>query len=144
MNITKEQLAIRLTGREYGDEIDRDEERLAKESGLFVIFGASDDLAEIRGVHSDELNCYGGSEWSMTRKGVVMMPDDDETEVLEKFGVLHYVAMSGAKITALWCNETGYSWTYKTEIPHATFEIVEDGDPYCRGIIIDSNDLPEP
>lgn len=142
MKTTKEEMASRLTGREYGDEIDRDEERLAKESGLFVIFAASDDLVEIRGVHSDELGVDDGSEWSMTRKGVVMMPDEDETEVLEKFGAIQNVAMKGAKITALWCAEHGYSWTYKTDIPHATFEIVEDGEPYCRGIVIDSADLP--
>ncbi len=47
-NTTKEQLASRLTGREYGDEITEEEEAEAKASGLFVIFGASDDLCEIR------------------------------------------------------------------------------------------------
>jgi hypothetical protein len=143
MKTTKEEMASRLTGREYGEEIERHEEQEAKQSGLFVIFGASDDLVEIRGVHSDELGVDSGSEWSMTRKGVVMMPDEDETEVLEKFGVLQHVAMGGAKITALWCAEAGYSWTYKTDVPHATFEIVEGGEPYCRGIVIDSADLPE-
>ena len=41
---------------------------------------------------------------------------------------------SGKKITAVWDTD-GYSWIYQTDIPHATFEIVEDGAPYCRGII---------
>jgi len=44
-------------------------------------------------------------------------------------------------VDALWAKEDGYSWTYRTDIPHATFEIVEDGEPYCRGIVIDVADL---
>lgn len=48
---------------------------------------------------------------------------------------------SAKSIEALWCKEDGYSWTYKTEIPHATFEVVEDEEPYCRGIVFALADL---
>jgi hypothetical protein len=44
------------------------------------------------------------------------------------------------KIEAVWA-EDGYSWTYRTDIPHATFEITEDGEPYCRGIVFALADL---
>jgi hypothetical protein len=37
-------------------------------------------------------------------------------------------------IDAVWC-EGEYSWTYKTNIPHATFDIWEDGEKYCKGIV---------
>lgn len=35
-----------------------------------------------------------------------------------------------------------FAWTYSTEIPHATFEIIEEGEKFCRGIVFDINDLP--
>ena len=41
---------------------------------------------------------------------------------------------------AVW-GEEGYSWTYETAIPHATFEILEDEEKYCRGIVFDIKDL---
>ena len=42
--MTAKELAELLNGREYGNEITSDEEKLAKESGLVVVFGYSDDM----------------------------------------------------------------------------------------------------
>jgi hypothetical protein len=42
----------------------------------------------------------------------------------------------------LWAEEGDYSWTYATEIPHATFEVIEDDGPYCRGIVFALADVP--
>ena len=42
--MTKEELAATLNGREYNHEITKEEEAEARENGLVVIFGASDDL----------------------------------------------------------------------------------------------------
>ena len=51
-------------------------------------------------------------------------------------------------IEALWCDddikdENGglITWTYKTDIPHETFMIYEDGSSYCRGIVFNINDI---
>lgn len=39
-------------------------------------------------------------------------------------------------IEAVWCpDEPDCSWAYKTDIPHVTFDVVEDGELYCRGIV---------
>ena len=43
-------------------------------------------------------------------------------------------------IEALWDPGDGYSWRYATEIPHATFEIREDDQPYCQGIVFALNE----
>jgi hypothetical protein len=43
-------------------------------------------------------------------------------------------------IEAIW-GKDGYSWTYKTDIPHATFDIFEDGEKFCRGIVFDIKSL---
>ena len=33
------------------------------------------------------------------------------------------------------------TWCYKTDIPHETFMIYDDGEPYCRGIVFSIEDL---
>jgi hypothetical protein len=46
---------------------------------------------------------------------------------------------TGVPIEAIWCpngeGNNGPSWAYKTEIPHAEFKIMEEGDVYCIGIV---------
>jgi hypothetical protein len=35
----------------------------------------------------------------------------------------------------------GTSWAYKTDIPHVTFDLMEEGAIYCRGIVFALSDL---
>lgn len=139
----KESLAARLNGREIGDEITSEEEKLAKTNGLVVIFGASDDLCELRGAIEDEVGCYDGGTVFIGRDGKILQEiDDDDREVLEKYGLYkaaHDARMNAIQVEAEWCEVEDYSWTYSTTTPHATFDILEDGEPYCRGIVIDLN-----
>ncbi|MCK0547871.1 hypothetical protein KJW28_09250 [Pseudomonas syringae pv. aptata] len=103
------------------------------------MYGASDDLMEFDGASSEEIDCYDGGTAHVDRQGV--LPDRDSLEDDEE--IAKYAARKkGAKaIEALWCKETGYSWTYQTDIPHATFEVLEDGEHYCRGIVFSLTDL---
>ena len=106
----------------------------AKGDGLVIVFGASDDLMEFEGAINDEIGVCEGGDVQLDQSGVLdrsRCEDDDE--------VADYVLRlrTAKTIKALWCAEPGYSWTYETSIPHATFEIVEDGEPYCRGIVFE-------
>jgi hypothetical protein len=142
--MTKETLAARLTGREYTNEITEAEEKLAKSAGLVVIFGASDNLCELRGAIDDEVGVYAGGVLLFTADGLLPELDRDDMEVLEKHGAAGAVKAlrhAAIKIDATWGGEPGYSWTYKTDTPHATFEVMEDGEHYCRGIVIDLKEL---
>lgn len=139
--MTREQLAAQLNGREYGNEIDHTEEKAAKEHGLVAIFGYSDDNAEFRGAIHDEVGCYDGGEFLVSRHGVVTPPDREEREVLEKFHVLEAATKGSAKIKAVW-GKHGYSWTYETDIPQATFDIMDEGEKFCRGIVFNLSDIP--
>lgn len=38
-------------------------------------------------------------------------------------------------IEAIWHDTREYSWTYETEIPHASFDIIDYERKYCRGIV---------
>jgi hypothetical protein len=132
MNI--QEFAGILNGREYGREITKEECNKAKELGFVVVFGASDDLAEFRGAINDEAGCYDGGAILLNEIGILEPCECECTYFLQ--------AKDKAKsIEAIWCGEGDYSWTYKTDIPHATFEILEDGEKYCRGIVFEMKEL---
>ncbi len=138
-SMTKEILAAQLTGREYGSEISKEEEAAAKAAGLLVIFGASDDLMEFRGIIHDE--AYPGEEGVVKLHRAGLLDEHDE-DCECKWCCYEATAKKCAGVQAQWCKEKGYSWTYKTELPHATFEIGQDGGKYCRGIVIEASALP--
>lgn len=131
--MTAQELAGKLTLGEMGEEISDELAQSAKASGLVVVYGASDDLMEFRGAIHDEADVYDGEDVFIDSQGLLPDRDNiDDDEELEKFfirkrGKLH-------KIKAI-SNQGGYSWVFETEIPHVTFEILEDGDTYCRGIV---------
>lgn len=133
---TKESLAKLLNGNEYGDEISKEQEADAKASGLVIAFGYSDDNIELRGAISDEIGCYGGSDIKFDLQGALPEFENlDEEEAEQYFRRKHGVRL----ITANWDTD-GYSWTYATDIPHSTFDVMEDGDKYCRAIVFSIDD----
>lgn len=133
--MTKEEFAARLNGREYLEEITSAEEEAAKLLGLVVIFGASDDLMEFRGAIHEEGDAYEGTTTYFDAGG--LLQNDCDNEQCPHFKKLK---KSAKTIKALW-DKDGYSWTYETDIPHATFDIMEDGEKYCRGIVFSMSDL---
>jgi len=136
--VTKEELATKLNGREYGEEITPKEEAEAKASGLVVIFGASDDLMEFRGAINDETGVYEGGIVYLNSDGLLSGPDccddPDDCPFFKK------EASKAKVVEAIW-NDGIYSWVYETKIPHATFDIMEDGEKYCRGIVLKLSEI---
>lgn len=127
MNI--KELAERLNGREYGEEIARFESKIAEESGLVIVYGASDDLAEFEGAIYDEVSCYDGGTIYLDSDGIASIECDNvDCPLFKKY------LKQCKTIETIW-NKEGYSWAYKTDIPHETFDIMEDGEKYCRGIV---------
>lgn len=142
MKLTKEQLAEDLNGNEYGKEITKEQEKQAKENGLVVVFGYSDDNMELRGALYDEFGCYEGGEIKFTKEGKQI--DEDDMEVLGKYNSVPNLN----SIKAIWGEgyDTGEgdercSWQFKTDIPHSTFRIMEDGELFCVGIVFNISDL---
>jgi len=131
--MTKEHLAALLDGRQYGEEITKAEETAAKMYGLVVVFGGSDDLMEFRGTIYDEVGCYNGGT-ALIHKNTVTDKDGHDCDC----GFCGYKEFEkkAKAIEAVWSKD-GYSWTYKTDIPHATFDIMEDGEKFCRGIVFE-------
>ena len=112
--MTLKEFAQMLDGREYRHEITKEEEALAKELGFVVVFGYSDDNAELRGAIDDEIGCFDGG----------ILEHDDLPEM----------------IYAMWCPEyVDCAWAYQTSIPHEKFHIYDHGELYCVGIVCDIN-----
>jgi hypothetical protein len=129
------ELAQLLNGRQYGNEITRDEMQLARENSLVVVFGYSDDNMEFCGAIDDEVSCYDGGDAHVSATGLLLNKCD-----CEDCPYFQEQKRSAKKITAVW-GRGGYSWIYETQIPHVTFDITEDGEKYCRGIVFSLSDI---
>ena len=128
-------VAKTLDGIEYAEKIDPDIIEYAKRAGIVIVFGSSDDLVEFRGAIKGEADCYGGKTVYFGLSGELRsLCDSEDCPYFE------LVREKANKIEAIWDSE-GYSWTYKIDIPHETFEILEDGEKYCRGIVFSVNAL---
>ncbi|MDR1889345.1 MAG: hypothetical protein LBQ81_08240 [Zoogloeaceae bacterium] len=124
------ELAALLNGCKYLDEVSKELEAQAKENRLVIVFGCSDDLMEFRGAIYDELDAYDGTTAYLDSNGLLENKcSDDCPYFAEKKD-------NAVSIEAKWCsNDIGASWTFETSIPHETFDVIEDGEIYCRGIV---------
>lgn len=139
-NPAVQELADKLDMTEYPCRLSKEVIEFAKANGLVIVYGASDDLMEFEGAIRDELGIYDGGTALVDAEGV-LPENSDDLDTDEEIARYHYRKGKAKSIEALWCEEGDYSWTYRTEIPHATFEIVEEGAPYCRGIVFALADL---
>lgn len=138
-DLTPEAFAAIIHCREYRDEITKDEAKLAKANALVVVYGASDDLCELDGAICDEADCYEGGTINFDRHGLTSM-DEDEIETLKKFKALDGVKSQWRSFRAVWNDQGNPCWSYEADFPHATFDIMEDGEVYCRGMVFNLED----
>ena len=135
--MTKEELAELLNGRQYRHEITDGEAEQANKDGLVVVFGASDDLIEIRGAITDEIDAYDSSFVSLYRSEL--------KEYCDCNCFYYKQALALNKLIDIY--HTGYFmgkdrfWEYSVDIPFSHFYIFEGSDPYCKGIIFDIKDI---
>jgi hypothetical protein len=133
--VTPQELAAMLHGREYPNDVTKEVAMLAKENDLVIVHGGSDDIMYFAGAMAEEIGAYNGHTAHIDVQGAVpefadLCLDQDEE------GLRRYFASAGARreIDAVW-DEDDISWQYRTTIPHVTFDIMEDEEVYCRGIV---------
>ena len=142
--MTKEEMAALLHGREYNRHtITPEHEAQAKANGLLIVMGESDDLIEFYGAFREEVGAYNGTTALFDAKGPLgdweSLDHDDEEAV-----TAHIARKPHAKMVEGKWDWKGYSWWIETALPHATLDIMEEGETYCRGIVLAVADLEAP
>lgn len=133
--LTAEDVAAELDGSEYRNEGSRQLWGRMKEAGLVAVFGASDDLVEVRGAADDELGAYNGTTLYFTPTG--LLENDCDNDDCPHF---RRAQRKAAAVEVAW-SENGYSWFVTAPFAHKTFSVNEDGEPYCRGIVFSLSDV---
>lgn len=135
--MTPQEFAARLNGREVGQEISPAESKEAAALGLVVVYGYSDDNVELSGAIDDEIGAYDGTTLRVTGLGLLpAWPDDGFADEDEAARYFEKKAAGFKEIEAHWApDEPDCSWAFTTEIPHVTFDVMEDGALFCRGIV---------
>ena len=144
--MTIKEWAEKLNGIEYpADELDRLNKEMAAD-GIVAAYGASDDLLEFRGAIYDEVGAWEGTTAKIApgENGKLKIFNEEENEETAEFNKKQIAAMQ--KIKAIWepVDEEGKifaSWLIETKIPHETFDIMEDGELFCRGIVFSVEDF---
>lgn len=128
MEMELKEFANMLNGKEYGcPQFTRKEVQIAKENGIVIVSGASDDLVELEGAITDEGDCWEG--------GII------HVKAIPNGGIAYNCKRSDMfSFIAKWCKERDpdgkiIPWTYDVTIEHEDFMIFENGDPYCRGFV---------
>ena len=139
--MTPKELADALNGVEYstvallhGDLL----MQCAKAAGLVIAYGYSDDLLEFDGAIYDEA---GAPDTVVLIDTEGLLPSfeaarEDEEDCRRYFER----KLNAREIEAIWRHRPsgemdGPHWILKTDIPHESFMIVEEGEPFSRGIV---------
>lgn len=112
--------AAKFNGREYRKELSDTEKQELRANDIICVYGASDDLLEFEGAFSEEYDIYGGGRF-LLRDGCLRTEEDGVSD--------------DWNISAQW-DKDGYSWVMDVRFPHkAYFDIMEDGEKYCRAVL---------
>ena len=114
-------------------------EGLAKETGVVIVYGHSDDLIEFRGAIDDELGAWEGGIFLIHNSAHPNVEKLDSTD-------LYRLSIEERRN----CIFAKWPWHYKTDIPHKEFTVFYDKpeddekewtEIYCSGIIFSVKDL---
>lgn len=143
-----------LSNREYRNETTAEIEKFAKDNNFVIMFGASDDLLEFRGAYFEEFGASNKTKFYFNKNMSIFCYKNKINiakllnENRNTFNWLHiennfeYELELLNEIEVFWCkNENFYTWSYKTNFPSVSFDILEDGKKYSQGIIFSLEDL---
>ena len=140
--ISLESVKEQIHNCEYGHEMDKLDKDALKEAGIVIVYGYSDDNTEFEGAIYEEIGSYGGAYIRLTKDGLLenKCSDDDCPYYTEEAKKAKYY------IKPKWCDgnadiKTMIAWTYESNIPHITFDVLEDDEIFCRGMIFRLSDL---
>ena len=100
----------------------------------------SDDNVEFSGAIDKEVGAYEDTTIYLTKDGLLEEPacNDAENCTCPYFEAAKKTAKT---ITAIWRDGERPSRVFSTDIPHETFTVMEDGEPWCIGIVFSMEDV---
>ena len=132
---TAAELAAKLNGVEHL-RLPEDLVSEAKASGLVVVYSARADIMTFEGAIRASASVFDGAYVQLNQTGLLT---DVETGDYEDDAE----APSAPGIKVSWISAgAGMEWACETDIPHALFEVTEDGEFCCRGLVFALADLP--
>jgi hypothetical protein len=120
---------------QYPTSLPQDLVARALASGLVIVQGVSDDGVGFDGAITAHIGAFDGVTAMVHPGGLLPRFESIKRDDKEAFRSYFQHEPKAVALHALWCAEPGYSWTFSTNIAHETFEIAEDGEPFCRGIV---------
>lgn len=137
--MTKEELAKQIDGIEYpAEEIRTEFAKVARDAGLVIAYGQSDDLLEFEGAIRDEVGAYDSHTEPLNANGLITHECDDEDCPHERR--IKEAAKNWVKAER--CpDDAPVSWRITASVPVASFNIMEDGEVYCQCIVFAFADL---
>ena len=133
------QFAKQLNKTQYPFVLSPAQVKYCKDNDIVVVFGDSDDLMEFDGAIYEELGCYisgarGYKTCYLDKDGNIFGADrGNKSKDLTNYKT----------IKIWWCKDDKYCWQYETNIPHETFDIMEDDEFYCKGMVFYKKSLGE-
>lgn len=126
-------VAKQLHGCTYPLRLGKETEAQLKDAGIVIVHGNSDDIMSFSGAIYDEVSCYDGGTALLDAEGLL----SESTEDMSEEELRHHLDRKtrAMAIHALWSDHAGPAWTYNTEIPCQTFEVIDDGEIYCIGLV---------
>lgn len=146
--LTKEKLAEMLNGH---DVLNRDMHGVPTNmevwnSNLVVLYGHSDDLIVVRGAVHDEIK-YECTQFALVLAGE-KVDDEEEVANIDIPGIFQlsedYDQSNNPRLITVRYNSvdnTQADWEFDTDMPHATFMLNKKGKPFCKGIVINLDEI---
>lgn len=145
--LTKEKLAELLDGRDLRGKYDYPTTQEVEDSNLVVLYGRSDYLIEVRGAVYNSICIDGECKLALVLAGEEIDDEEDVTN-MDIPAVLplsdEYDQSDNPRlITVQYCSldNTIADWEFDTVLPHATFLLNKEGKPFCKGIVIDIDEV---
>lgn len=138
-NMAAKELAAMLDGIDYCECIPADVIRKAEDSGFVIVYGHSDDCLEFEGAITDEIGAYNGRAIQLVADKISAYNRQMRWVVADKRTLSGKLGPN--EIRAKWCPDGSTPWTIETDIPHATFDICDGDEVFCKGVVFSIYDL---
>lgn len=113
----------------------------AKERGIVILYNIHPMTCVLKGAIHSETDCYVGKIAFIDSTGFSRRFYFTDPE--ERFSYKNWKENKDIEFR-IKCNSEGNPyWRYETKIPHEKFDVYEDGELFCEGIIFYADELKQ-